>query len=308
MSVVAASLVDELVVPRPSRARVYLMAARPQTLTVAVSAVLVGAAAAYREHPLRMGALAAALVSAMLIQIGTNLANDVFDAEKGADTHARLGPTRVVQAGLLSARTVKAAMVVSFALATLAGAYLAAVGGWPIIVIGLASIASGIAYTGGPWPLGYNGLGDVFVFAFFGPVAVGGTAWVTTGSFSPLALAASVPVAAIATAVLVVNNVRDHATDRVAGKRTLVVRWGRAFGVAEYRALLVLAYGTPLVLALWLRAPWLCAPLATLPLALRAERVVARESDGAALNTALARTAQLLFLYSLLLAAALVLA
>ena len=283
----------------------WLQAARPATLTVAISAVMVGAAASSHAGVLRFDTLAAALISATLIQIGTNFANDVFDAEKGADTSARIGPVRVVQAGLLSAGAVKAAMVITFALAALAGVYLVWSAGWPIVVIGLASIASGIAYTGGPWPLGYHGLGDAFVFAFFGPVAVCGTAFVATGGVPAEAMLASVSVGALATAVLVVNNVRDHGTDRVAGKRTVVVRFGRTFGVWEYRALLIAAYAVPVSMAVWRHALVLLLPLITLPFAMRLSKTLRDEASGPKLNEALASTAKLLLAFSVLFSAAL---
>lgn len=297
----------EVAASSPSRAKVWVMACRPATLTAALVPVMVGAAVARRTAGaagVRVGALAAALLGAMLIQIGTNLANDVFDAEKGADTAERLGPTRVTQAGLLTAREVRAGMAVAFGLAVLAGLYLAAVGGWPVVAIGVASIASGVAYTGGPWPLGYNGLGDAFVFLFFGFVAVCGTAFVGTGAVPALAWWASVPVGAIATAVLVVNNVRDRGTDVRAGKRTLVVRFGRAFGTAEYAALWLLAWAVPVALALTGRSPWSLLPLATLPPGLRLIGVVAR-TEGKALNKTLADTAKMLLVYGALFSVAL---
>ncbi len=252
----------------PSRARIWWMACRPATLTAALVPVLVGAAVSWRAvgpGAMRWPALAAALFGAMMIQIGTNLANDVFDHEKGADTAERLGPTRVTQAGLLTPAEVRRGMVVAFGLATLAGVYLVAVGGLPIVVVGLASIASGVAYTGGPYPLGYNGLGDVFVFVFFGLVAVSGTAWVTTGTVPLLSVLAAVPVGAIATAVLVVNNVRDRETDVRAGKRTLVVRLGRRFGTVEYALLWALAWSMTGVVALVARAPWALLGRRTVP-------------------------------------------
>jgi 1,4-dihydroxy-2-naphthoate octaprenyltransferase len=292
----------------PSRARIWLMACRPATLTAAVVPVMVGAAVAYRSvgaASVRVASLVAALVGAMLIQIGTNLANDVFDAEKGADTADRLGPTRVTQAGLLTAREVRAGMVVAFGLATVAGVYLTAVSGWPLVAIGLASIASGVAYTGGPYPLGYNGLGDVFVFVFFGLVAVCGTAFVGTGAVPALAWAAAVPVGALATAVLVVNNVRDRATDVVAGKRTLVVRLGRRFGTIEYAALWVVAWGAAVALAASLRSPVMLLPLATVPFGVRLMRTVATV-EGRPLNATLASTAKMLLAYGALLTVALV--
>ncbi|MFO0602774.1 MAG: 1,4-dihydroxy-2-naphthoate polyprenyltransferase [Polyangiales bacterium] len=289
---------------RPSRAAIWVMACRPATLTAAVVPVLVGAAVAWRAAGaagVRWGALTAALLGAVFIQIGTNLANDVFDHEKGADTAERLGPTRVTQAGLLTAAEVRRGMVVAFGLAVAAGAYLVAVGGPVIVAIGLASIASGIAYTGGPYPLGYNGLGDVFVFVFFGLVAVCGTAFVATGALPMLAWLAAVPVGALATAVLVVNNVRDRSTDVRAGKRTLVVRFGRAFGVAEYAGLWLLAAGATAGMAAWLRTPWVLLPLVTLPLGAKLARTVATV-EGAPLNATLAATAKALLAFGSLLA------
>ena len=175
--------------PAPSRARAWLLASRPKTLTAALVPVMVGTAVAHAAAGARVGPALAALFGAVMIQIATNFANDVFDHEKGADTHERLGPTRAVQAGLLTPREVRAGMIVAVALAVLAGGYLAAVAGWPVVVIGVLSVLSGIAYTGGPYPLGYHGLGDVFVFAFFGVVAVCGTAFVQRGAVPPLAIA-----------------------------------------------------------------------------------------------------------------------
>jgi 1,4-dihydroxy-2-naphthoate octaprenyltransferase len=186
-----------------------------------------------------------------------------------------------------------------------AGVYLTAVSGWPLVAIGLASIASGVAYTGGPYPLGYNGLGDVFVFVFFGLVAVCGTAFVGTGAVPALAWAAAVPVGALATAVLVVNNVRDRATDVVAGKRTLVVRLGRRFGTIEYAALWVVAWGAAVALAASLRSPVMLLPLATVPFGVRLMRTVATV-EGRPLNATLASTAKMLLAYGALLTVALV--
>jgi 1,4-dihydroxy-2-naphthoate octaprenyltransferase len=210
---------------RPLGWRVWLLAARPATLPAAVVPVLVGTAAAVGGGAApRPGPFVGALAAAVLIQVGTNLANDYFDYRKGADTIARLGPTRVTQSGLVAPSTVRAATALTFGLAALIGLYLVWVGGWPILVVGLLSILSGIAYTGGPWPLGYHGLGDLFVFVFFGVVAVTGSAYLQTGQLEPFALLASVPVGMLVTAILVVNNLRDVETDRAAGKRTLADR------------------------------------------------------------------------------------
>lgn len=290
---------------QPGSARAWVLALRPATLPLAVAPVLVGGAICHHTAgagTARPLALVAAGLGAMLLQIGANLANDVFDYEKGADTEDRLGPTRVTQAGLLSPRAVKIGMLVTFALALVVGSYLIAVSGWPIVAIGLTSIVAAVAYTGGPYPLGYNGLGDVFVFAFFGFAAVCGTTLVGMDAVPPLAVMASLPVGALATAVLVVNNVRDHETDVRAGKRTLVVRWGRTFGVVEYAALLLLAYATPIVTTvLHATGPLALLPLATAPLGLRLLGALHRER-GRDLNPRLAGTAKLALLFSLLFA------
>lgn len=301
------ALADHTAPPSPpSLAITWLRAARPATLTAAVVPVLVGTAVAHATGGVRWDTALAALLGACAIQIGTNFANDVFDAEKGADTEARLGPVRAVAAGLLSARAMRVAMILAFATATLFGSYLVWTAGWPIVLIGVLSIASGIAYTGGPYPLGYNGLGDVFVMLFFGFVAVLGTVLVQTGALPALGWAAAVPVGAIATAILVVNNVRDRQTDVHAGKRTLVVRLGRRFGELEYAALLAVAYAVPLALAAWLVTPWPALPLVSAPLALGLVRRVRRE-EGAPLNATLAATAKLLLVFGTLFAAGLAL-
>jgi 1,4-dihydroxy-2-naphthoate octaprenyltransferase len=287
--------------------RAWVLASRPATLTAAVVPVLAGTAVAHALGEFRKGPAVAALLGAMMIQIGTNLANDVFDAEKGADTHERLGPTRAVQAGLLTPSAVRAGMIVAFGLAAAAGLYLAAVAGWPVIAIGIASILSGIAYTGGPYPLGYHGLGDLFVMAFFGFVAVCGTVFVETGAVPMLAVIVSIPVGALATCVLVVNNLRDRHTDIKAGKRTLAVRMGRGGALAEYVLLLLAAYSVPVVLAARHGRAWLLLPLASLPLAAFLFRRIVR-SEGRALNACLTSTAKLLLLFGALFSVGLVLA
>jgi 1,4-dihydroxy-2-naphthoate polyprenyltransferase len=291
-----------------SAARAWLLASRPKTLPAAAVPVLVGSVLALREGAFRPGVMLAALLSALLLQIATNFANDLYDYRKGADTGARLGPTRVTSAGLLSPESVQAGMIVAFGLAALSGLYLIYVGGWPILLIGIASIISGIAYTAGPFPLGYNGLGDLFVFLFFGLVAVVGTYYVHTLTIALHAFVAAVPVGALATAILVVNNVRDVETDRVAGKRTLAVLFGRNAARAEYVLLLFLSYAAlPLLWLLLEGMPWLLLPLLTLPLAYRLARTVTTRTDGPTLNRALAGTAQLMLLHGVLLSVGLVL-
>jgi 1,4-dihydroxy-2-naphthoate polyprenyltransferase len=280
-------------------ARAWVLAARPATLTAAVVPVAVGTACALAVGGAHVGAALAALLGAMGIQVGTNFANDVFDYEKGADTHERLGPTRAVVSGILSPRAVRGGMVVAFGFATLCGVYLTWMAGWVVVAIGVASILSGIAYTGGPYPLGYHGLGDVFVMAFFGFVAVAGTAFVQVGAVPPVAWWAAVPVGGIATSILVVNNLRDRHTDARAGKRTLAVRLGRRGAVAEYALLLGASYVTPVLMATVGGARWpVLLPLLSLPWAVALVRRVAT-TDGAALNPLLGATARLLVLFGL---------
>lgn len=279
----------------------WLLASRPATLTAALVPVAVGTACAHAAGGARWGPALAALLGAIWIQIGTNFANDVFDAEKGADTEERLGPTRAVASGLIAPSSMRRAMLLAFALAGLAGVYLVGVGGWPIVAIGVASVLSGIAYTGGPYPLGYHGLGDVFVLVFFGLVAVAGTAYVQLGHVPTLAWWAAVPVGALATAILVVNNLRDRETDARAGKRTLAVRLGRPGAIAEYAALQLVSYVVPTWLYLQGRTAWVLLPLVTLPWAAALVVQVARR-EGRPLNATLASTARLLLVFGLLFA------
>ncbi len=287
---------------RPGALRAWILASRPPTLAAAVVPVAVGGACAAVSGGLRPAPTLAALLGAIWIQIGTNFANDVFDYEKGADTGERLGPTRAVQAGWLTAAQMRRGMAVAFALATLCGAYLTWAAGWPIVAIGVASILSGIAYTGGPYPLGYHGLGDLFVLVFFGFVAVCGTAFVSLLEVPSLAWWAAVPVGCLATAILVVNNLRDREGDRAAGKRTLAARFGRRAAVAEYDALLAASYAVPMALAALGRVgPWVLLPLLTVPIAITLALQV-RRREGRPLNATLVGTARLQIVFGLLFA------
>ncbi|HMG52981.1 MAG TPA: 1,4-dihydroxy-2-naphthoate polyprenyltransferase [Kofleriaceae bacterium] len=288
----------------PNALAAWIAAARLRTLPAAVVPVAVGTACAAASGGVALGPALAALAGALAIQIATNFANDVFDAERGADGPDRVGPLRAVSAGLISAAAMKRAMIAAFGVAAVFGIYLAAVAGWPVIAIGVASVASGIAYTGGPWPLGYHGLGDVFVLAFFGFVAVCGTAFVQLGHVPCLAIAAAVPVGALATAILVVNNIRDRASDERAGKRTLAVRLGRRGALIEYAALVAIAYAVPLALAIAGR-PAVALPLLSAPVAIARVRAVIAAGDGPTFNRCLAATAQLLLLHGGLFAAGL---
>lgn len=286
----------------PGSLRAWVLAARPATLTAAFAPVAVGTACAWRVDAFRWDAALAALIGAFLIQIATNFANDMYDFQKGADTEERLGPLRVAQAGLLTVRHLRQGIGATFALALGVGVYLTWIAGPTVVAIGLSSMAAGLAYTGGPFPLAYNGLGDVFVMAFFGFVAVCGTAFVQALSVPEVAWLASVPIGALATAILAVNNVRDFEGDAIAGKRTLVVRFGRQGGVLEYAFLLMVAYVTPVSMLLCgVTGPWVCLPLLTIPWGLRLAQSVARDR-GAVLNQTLAGTAKLLSVFGILLA------
>lgn len=294
---------------RPSRARAWLLAARPKTLPAAAVPVLVGTAVAAHFARVDLLVFAATLAAALLIQVGTNFANDYSDFVSGADHAGRLGPTRASQSGLIPAPAVKVATYLTFGVALLIGLYLAWVGGWPIVVIGSVSIICGFLYTGGPWPFGYHGLGDVFVFVFFGLVAVTGTAYLQTGTWPTLAFLAAIPIGLISTNILVVNNLRDLPTDRDAGKRTLAVRIGDRATRWQYALFTLLAYAMPLALAWgrhgagWYLLPWLSAPMAGM-----LTRRVLGVTAGRELNAVLERTGRLLLAFGLLFSAGLVLA
>jgi 1,4-dihydroxy-2-naphthoate octaprenyltransferase len=284
----------------------WIMAARPATLPAAVVPVFVGTALAIADRHLHPLVFIATLVGSLLIQIGTNFANDFFDFQKGADNAERLGPTRVTQSGIFTPYQVMVATLVTFGLAMADGLYLASVGGAPIVLVGLFAIASGVAYTGGPYPLGYHGLGDLFCFIFFGLVAVDGTYYLQTGSLSVAALIAAVPVGLLCTNILVVNNLRDIDTDRAAGKRTLAVRIGRAATRRQYTLFLLIAYTLPLTLQIAGASSiflfWL--PYVTVPRAIGLAWFV-EHNQGRVLNRALRDTAQLHLRYGILFAASL---
>ncbi|MFC6720054.1 1,4-dihydroxy-2-naphthoate polyprenyltransferase [Halobacteriaceae archaeon SHR40] len=301
-----------------SRRQAWLMAARPQTLPAGGAPVLIGVALAVADGVFAPLPAVAALVGALLIQIGTNFANDYYDAVNGADTDDREGFTRVTAGGLIEPERVKLAMIGSYGLAVVVGLYLVGIGGLPILAVGLSSILAGILYTGGPYPYGYYGLGDLFVFVYFGLVAVTGTYYVqavtTTGAgVFPLGLPAGtvtaatalggVAAGALATCVLVINNIRDLETDREADKRTLAVKFGYRFSRVEFGGLLAAAYAVPALL--WLGFGYHIAvllPLLSAPLAARIATIVLEQTDGESLNPALEQTGQLLALYAILFA------
>ncbi len=294
--------------PAASGVRIWLMAARVRTLPAAIAPVLVGTALAgwlHVFHPLRF---IAALIGATFIQVGTNLSNDYSDARRGADAEDRLGPVRVTAGGLVPPHQVLVATYASFGVAVLAGVYLIVVAGWQLLLVGAASILAGVLYTGGPKPYGYEGLGELFVFLFFGIVAVAGSFFVQVRHLDWEAFALAVPVGLLASAILVVNNFRDIDSDRRAGKRTLAVRLGRARTRSLYAAIVYLAY--LLAPVTWIFGPmkaWMLLAWLTLPLAAQIARTVRNRTDGRSLNQALAHTGMLQLAFCMLLSAGLLL-
>jgi 1,4-dihydroxy-2-naphthoate polyprenyltransferase len=294
--------------PNLTLSQIWLLAARPKTLPAAAATAITGSAAAFYNNKFQPGPALACLLGALLLQIGANLANDVFDYYRGADAQERLGPLRVTTAGLLQPGQVLAGMWVVFGLAALLGAYLALAAGWPVLLVGLACILAALAYTGGPFPFGYYGLGDLVVFIFFGPVAVCGTYFVQARQLSGLAVICSLPMGFLITAILVVNNLRDIATDRAAGKQTLAVRLGANGARWEYALCLILAYLAPLIFILLGRLPtWSGLYWLSLPWALQLLRDIWRD-EGRQLNKALAGTGRLTLIYGVLFSLGLVLA
>lgn len=285
----------------------WYLACRLPTLSAAVVPVVVGTATALARHRIDAAVLVATLLAALLVQTIANFANDLFDFRKGSDTTERHGPQRGLQSGLITERALGLAILGVIATSVVVGLYLVRIGGLPILLLGICSILAAVAYTGGPYPLGYHGLGDLFVFIFFGLLAVAGTDYLQTGEPSGRAVAAAVPVGLLATALLVVNNVRDVDTDRQSGKRTLAVIFGAPAGRAEYVGCLTISYAVPI--AMWLSGNlgrWFWLPWLTLPLGVSLVRRLYQQR-GPALNRVLKGTGQLSLLFGFLFAAALAL-
>ena len=284
-----------------SKLRVWVLAARQKTLWAAVAPVLIGTAMAFEDRAGHWPSALAALVGAVLIQIGTNFANDYFDFKKGADQHERLGPTRMTQAGLIKPHSMRTATIIAFSLVLLVGIYLVWRGGWPIAIIGLLSILFGIMYTGGPYPLGYHSLGEVFVLIFFGPVAVGGTYYVQALDINSIVLLAGLSPGLFSVAILTVNNLRDVESDKLTGKKTLAVRFGKTFARVQYLLSIVIATLLPVFFCLTTHRHFFSLlSLLVLPVAISAIKTVFSKTDGAALNNVLATTGKLLLLYSVI--------
>ena len=299
---------------RPTGAGTWLLAIRPATLPASVSGVVVGLGAARATGaPFRLDTALGCMAVALLLQVCANLANDLSDFRRGADTPERLGPTRVTAAGLVTVRQLEVAIVLVLVIAGIVGGWLAMLGGPVLVALGVAAILAALAYTGGPFPYGYHGLGELFVFVFFGFVAVIGTAELQSGRVELLYVVAAIPVGALTTAILVVNNLRDVSTDRAASKRTLAVMLGEGFARAEYLGCLVVAWVVPVGLAVarWGGAsvavgPLTLLPLLTIPMAVPLWRTVCADGDPRRLNPVLRGTARLTLVFALLFTAGLV--
>ena len=280
---------------------VWLLASRPKTLPAAISPVFMGTAMAYADHGVHWVSALLALFGALMIQIGTNLANDYFDHKKGKDTHKRLGPIRVTQAGLVSDRGMQIAITIVFGLAFLAGIYLVHRGGWPIVIIGLLSLLFGIIYTAGPFPLAYIGIADLFAFLFFGPIALAGTYYVQTLDMTWPVLIAGIAPGCFSIALLTVNNLRDVDEDRSTNKKTLIVRLGKSYAKGQYLIAMVVAMLIPIIL--WKLVPEHGLVLITLLAAIvviPAIRGISGSKQGRGLNTTLAQTGRTQMIYTIL--------
>lgn len=276
----------------------WLLASRPKTLPAAMAPVFVGTALAYDAGGFRWMPAFICLAFALLIQVATNFANDYFDFKKGADTPERIGPTRAVAAGLIKPETMKRVTAITFAAAFVIGLGLIPFGGWWLLAVGVASVICGYSYTAGPYPLAYVGLGDVFVMVFFGVVAVCCSYYVQTGDINLEVLLASTAIGGLSTNLLVINNLRDIDTDKVANKRTLAVRLGREFSIWEYRFFVVWAFVASVWMAFELQNSWVQLSLLTVPPGLMLSLNVAKAKSAAEFNGLLTKTALLLILFS----------
>jgi 1,4-dihydroxy-2-naphthoate octaprenyltransferase len=283
-----------------SKLESWILASRPRTLPAAVVPVMVGSALAIHENNFNLPAALIALVCSLLIQIGTNFANDLYDFLSGADTKERKGPVRALAAGLISENEMKIGVIITFGLAFFLGLYLVSIGGMLILVIGILSIIAGLAYTTGPYPLAYNGLGDIFVFIFFGIVGTMGTFYIHTLQINILSFLASIPVGALITNILIVNNYRDTEEDRAAGKRTLAVILGKEFTRVQYIIFIILSYLSVLLIYLfYIPKLWVFLPLVTIPVAIKLIMMIF-SLQGSQLNKLLELSAKFSALYGLL--------
>lgn len=278
----------------------WVLASRPKTLPAAVAPVLIGTSVAYYDNKNNFIAAFVALICSLLIQIGTNFVNDLYDHLKGSDGDDRVGPVRALATGIISVNEMKRAIYLTFGVTFLLGLYLVNLAGWPILIVGILSIASGYSYTAGPYPLAYNGLGDVFVFLLFGVVAVVGTYYVQALQLTELIFIASIPAGALITNILVVNNYRDIDEDRENNKNTLAVIFGEQFSRVQYFLQLLIAYVVPVFIFIKYETSWvILLPLITLPLGIKLFKMLTK-LRGEELNKTLELTAKLSVIFSIL--------
>jgi 1,4-dihydroxy-2-naphthoate octaprenyltransferase len=278
----------------------WVLASRPKTLPAAVAPVLIGTSVAYHDNEFNFIAAFIALICSVLIQVGTNFVNDLYDHLKGSDGKERVGPERALASGIISIPQMKSAIYLTFGVTFFLGLYLVYIAGWPILIVGIVSIASGYAYTAGPYPLAYNGLGDIFVFLFFGVVAVVGTYYVQALRLTELVFVASIPVGMLITNILVVNNYRDVEEDKKNNKNTLAVKFGKQFSRMQYLTQLLIAYAVPVYVFVKYEFGWIVLlPLITLPLAIKLFKMLV-SLQGEALNKTLELTAKLSVVFSIL--------
>ncbi|RJP68102.1 MAG: 1,4-dihydroxy-2-naphthoate polyprenyltransferase [Ignavibacteriales bacterium] len=284
----------------PTKIESWLLASRPKTLPAAIVPVLIGSALAYSDGSFQVFTAIITLICSLLIQIATNFTNDLYDFLKGTDKKDRSGPTRVVTAGLITPTEMKYGVILTFGLSFILGLYLVSIGGWLILLIGVISILAGFAYTAGPYPLAYNGLGDIFVFIFFGLIGTVGTYYVQTQQISPLAFWSSIPVGALITNILVVNNYRDTDEDRLSGKRTLSVIFGKRFARLQYVFFMIISYLILVVVYFTFKQEvWIFLPVLTFPVSLKLIKMI-YTLEGKELNSTLALTAKLSAMYAVL--------
>lgn len=285
----------------PSKIKTWILASRPKTLWASIAPILIGTAMAFSDDSMQLTTAFIILIAALLIQVGTNFANDYFDYIHGVDSKERIGPLRVTQAGLIKPEMMKLAFISVFSLSFFIGLYLVWLGGWPILAIGIISILSGILYTGGPYPFGYYGLGDIVVLIFFGPVAVGGTYYLQTFNLNFSVIFSGFAPGLFSMAILTVNNLRDIHTDRQAGKKTLAVRFGATFARREYLFTIILACIIPAILLLFdSNHPYSVATILVFLFAFSSIKTVFNDKIGPHLNQVLAHTGKALFLYSVI--------
>lgn len=281
--------------------KIWIEGARPKTLIASLSPVLIGGVIALESQRFSFVVFIACILFALAVQIGTNFANDYIDFLKGTDTKERKGPRRLVQAGLVSAEKMRKVTFAIFGVAGLIGVYLMLVGGWQIGVLALLAILFGYLYTGGPFPLGYLGLGDFFVLIFFGPVATSGVVYLLTGEVSPIAILAGFPPGLLSTAILVINNLRDYESDKYANKKSLPVRFGMGFGKWEFALCIFLGILTPIILfAATGKHPWSLTSLATLGMGIPIVRSVFKDTAPENLAPLFPKVGKLLTFYTLL--------